>query len=153
MNTASLQQPDQETSAQPQPAELTGAVQVPHVLLALLLIVLAGLLWAGPQRIGSTTSDLLQAYLEAQQTMLEASGNLRSDGRAGFAVMLNDGVDAEQLRVAMANIEGVSFERAADLSGWAVITTVAGNRDGLDAMLKLPQSRLVVPNRGIWICH
>ena len=85
--------------------------------------------------------------------MLAATGNLTADGRAEFAVLLADGASASDLRAAMANIDDVSFAREADLSGWVVVTTTAGNRDGLDALLELPQSRLVMPNRGIWICH
>jgi hypothetical protein len=47
----------------------------------------------------------------------------------------------------------VDFAREADLAGWVVVTTEPGNRSGLDQLLALPQSRIVVPNRGLWICH
>ena len=60
---------------------------------------------------------------------------------------------AEALREAIAPMDDVRFEREADLPGWVVITTMAGNRAGLDAVIALPESRLVVPNRGLWICH
>ena len=124
-----------------------------HLSLAILLTILSALLWVGPDRVGGFTNRMLQAYLDAQQTMLEATGNLTADGRAEFAVLLRDGSSAGELRAAMAAIDDVSFAREADLEGWVVITTTAGNRAGLDALQALPQSRLVVPNRGIWICH
>jgi len=53
----------------------------------------------------------------------------------------------------MVGLQGVHFEREADLPGWVIVTTAAGNRAGLDVLGALPQVRLVVPNRGLWICH
>lgn len=51
------------------------------------------------------------------------------------------------------DIDNVEFAREADLAGWVVVTTQPGNRSGLDELLALPQTRVVVPNRGLWICH
>jgi hypothetical protein len=117
------------------------------------LAILLAVLWIGPDRVGAFANRMLQAYLDAQQTMLSATGNLNADGRAEFAVLLRDGSSAGDLRVAMSGIDDVSFSREADLSGWVIVSTTAGNREGLGALLALPQSRLVVPNRGLWICH
>ena len=124
-----------------------------HLSLAILLTILSAILWLGPDRVGTAANRMLQAYLDAQQSMLEATGNLTTDGRAEFAVLLRDGTSASELRAAMAAIDDVSFAREADLDGWVVVTTTAGNRAALEALRALPQSRLVVPNRGIWICH
>jgi hypothetical protein len=138
----------------------TSAVQThAHVLsgaqlsLGIVLAILFTVLWIGPSRVGDFANRMLQAYLDAQQSMLAASSNLTSDGRAEFAVLLSDDVSANDLRTALAGIDDVIFAREADLSGWVVVTTTAGNRDGLGAISALPQSRLVVPNRGMWICH
>ena len=122
-------------------------------VLAIVLSVLAALLWIGPDRVVTLASRMLDAYLEAQQAMLAATGNLNSDGRAEFAVLLRDGASAEELRAAMSGIDNVEFAREADLAGWVVVTTQPGNRSGLDQLLALPQTRIVVPNRGLWICH
>lgn len=138
---------DQQDPARPR--SLGGA----HLSLAIVLAILLTLLWIGPDRIGAFANRMLQAYLDAQQTMLEATGNLGADGRAEFAVLLRDGSSADDLRMAMSRIDDVSFSREADLSGWVIVSTTAGNREGLGALLALPQSRLVVPNRGLWICH
>ena len=121
--------------------------------LAILLTILLTILWIGPDRVGAFANRMLQAYLQAQQTMLEASSNRTADGRAEFAVLLSNGASAADIRTAMAGIDDVDFAREADLSGWVVVTTTPGNRSGLDALLALPQSRIVVPNRGLWICH
>ena len=121
--------------------------------LGIVSAILCAVLWIGPDRVGAFANGMLQAYLDAQQSMLEASSNLTKDGRAEFAVLLNDGASVGDLRAALATIDDVSFAREADLSGWVVVTTAAGNRDALQALSALPQSRLVVPNRGLRICH
>ena len=121
--------------------------------LGIVAAILCAIWWIGPERVGAFANGMLQAYLDAQQSMLAASGNLTKDGRAEFAVLLSDGASASDLRTALAAIDGVSFSREADLSGWVVVSTAAGNRAGLQALSALPQSRLVVPNRGLWICH
>lgn len=123
-------------------------------VLALLALALgAAVATLGPARIGAGASALFLAYVQAQGKMLSAAGNLTADGRSEFAVLLRDGASAEALRTAMASLQGVAFEREADLPGWVIVTTAAGNRAGLDALSALPQARLVVPNRGLWICH
>ena len=124
-----------------------------RIALAVLAGVLLLLTAAGPERVGGVVLGVFDAYVAAQQKMLAAAGNLTSDGRAEFAVLLAEDVSADALREAVARLDDVSFEREADLPGWVVITTAAGNRAGLDAVLALPESRLVVPNRGLWICH
>jgi hypothetical protein len=107
----------------------------------------------GPARVAASASALFQAYVDAQARMLSAAGNLTADGRSEFAVLLRDGASADALRTAMAPLSGLAFEREADLPGWVIVTTAAGNRAGLDELGALPQVRLVVPNRGLWICH
>ena len=122
-------------------------------VLGIVLSVLAALLWIGPDRVVTFAGRMFDAYLEAQQNMLAATGNLNNDGRAEFAVLLRDSASADELRAAMSGINNVDFAREADLAGWVVVTTQPGNRSGLDQLLALPQTRLVVPNRGLWICH
>lgn len=107
----------------------------------------------GPGRLGAGASTLFQAYVDAQARMLSAAGNTTADGRSEFAVLLRDGASAQALRDAMAPLQGLAFEREADLPGWVIVTTAAGNRAGLEVLGGLPQVRLVVPNRGLWICH
>jgi hypothetical protein len=107
----------------------------------------------GPGRLATGASALFQAYVDAQGKMLRAAGNLTADGRSEFAVLLRNDASADALRAAMAPLEGLAFEREADLPGWVIVTTAAGNRAGLEVLGALPQVRLVVPNRGLWICH
>ena len=123
------------------------------ILLAVALIMGLGVATTGPARVAAGASMLFQAYVDAQGRMLAAAGNLTADGRSEFAVLLRDGASADALRAAMVGLQGVHFEREADLPGWVIVTTAAGNRAGLDALIDLPQARLVVPNRGLWICH
>lgn len=125
----------------------------PAILLVVALLMGATVAALGPLRVAEGVSAAFHAYVEAQSKMLGAASNLTADGRSEFAVMLRDGATADDLRVALMSLDGVRFERAADLSGWAIVTTSPGNRGGLDALLDLPQTRLVVPNRGFWICH
>ena len=139
------------------PGDHGNATPAPGTGSRIALVVLMGvallLAVVGPDRVGGVALGVFDAYVAAQQKMLEAAGNLTSDGRAEFAVLLTEGASAEALRKAVARMDDVRFEREADLSGWVVITTMAGNRAGLDAVIALPESRLVVPNRGLWICH
>jgi hypothetical protein len=121
------------------------------VLLAVLVATAAGA--AHRETLGNWASAFLRAYLDAQQAMLEATGNTNAAGQSEFAVLLHDGASANSLREAIAGIEDVSFAREADLDGWVIIETTAGNRDGLERVMALPEARLVVPNRGLWICH
>jgi hypothetical protein len=144
--TAACASTDMRASAAP---GLSGA----QLSLGIVSVILCAVLWIGPDRVGAFANGMLQAYIDAQQSMLEASSNLTKDGRAEFAVLLGDGASAGDLRAALSTIDDVSFAREADLSGWVVVTTTAGNRDALQALSALPQSRLVVPNRGLWICH
>ena len=126
-----------------------GARRVGVALLAVGAVTV--LVWRQP--LSDLGARFLDAWLGAQQAMLAATGNLNADGRAEFAVLLRDGANAEAFRAALAGIDGVRFAREAALPGWVVIETAAGDRDGLDAVRSLPATRLVMPNRGLWICH
>lgn len=44
---------------------------------------------------------MLDAYIEAQQAMLAATGNLNNEGRAEFAVLLRNDASADDLRAAV----------------------------------------------------
>lgn len=123
------------------------------LVLGVLLALAAVLAAFGPARVGGVASDLFAAYVAAQQKMLQAAGNITADGRAEFAVLLHDPSAAAAFRDAVARLDGVTVERAADLPGWMIVTTEAGDRAGLDAVLALPEARVVMPNRGLWICH
>lgn len=122
---------------------------------ALLLVLLALLALALHQRerVAGLGAAFLGAYVDAQATMLRASGNVTEDGRSEFAVLLADGATAQSLRAELAAIPDVTFAREADLDGWVIVHTAAGNRSALNAVLALSEARVVVPNRGLWICH
>lgn len=151
------------TPASPHPAHTTdlaasgepirGEGIAAPLVLGFLLAVGILLMVAGPDRVGQVASDLFASYVAAQQKMLQASGNITADGRAEFAVLLHDTDHAAAFRDAIGLIDNVTFERMADLPGWVIVTTDAGNRKGLDALLALPEARVVMPNRGLWICH
>ncbi len=122
-------------------------------LLAVLAVLAMSVALAGPARVADMLSGFLRAYVDAQGAMLRAAGNVTADGRSEFAVLLRDGASAAALRQALASIADVDFGREADLPGWVVVSTPAGNRAGLEALRALPQARLVIPNRGLWFCH
>jgi tetrahydromethanopterin S-methyltransferase subunit E len=137
----------------PRPAARAVAFNRTAVLALLALAMGIAVAAIGPGRLAGGASALFQAYVDAQGKMLRAAGNLTADGRSEFAVLLRNDASADALRTAMAPLEGLAFEREADLPGWVIVTTAAGNRAGLDVLGALPQVRLVVPNRGLWICH
>lgn len=121
-------------------------------LLGVALAALAGTI-AAREHLATLAVDFLEAYVEAQQAMLAASGNLTASGEAEFAVLLAEGTDATSFRESLAARDDVRYARAADLPGWVIVHTPAGNRAGLDAVLAMPEVRVVMPNRGLWICH
>ena len=45
------------------------------------------------------------------------------------------------------------YERESALPGWIVVSVEAGDRDAVTALKSAEFARLVVPNRGLWICH
>jgi len=121
--------------------------------MALAATLAAGVALAWSLPLGTLATRFLDAWLSAQQVMLEASGNLNADGRAEFAVLLADGITPAAFRAALAGIPQLRYAREADLPGWVVVEAQAGDRTGLDAVRGLAEARLVVPNRGLWICH
>jgi hypothetical protein len=122
-------------------------------LLAVALLLAATLATFGPDRVASALSATFQAYVQAQARMLSAASNLSADGRSEFAVLLRNDASVPAFRQALLALDDVRFERESDLGGWVVVTAMPGNRSGLEALMAMPQTRLVVPNRGLWICH
>ena len=132
---------------------LTRTPSAGRIAVLLVLVATLALVLAERERVADLGSTFLDAYVSAQQAMLEAAGNTTPDGQSEFAVLLSEGTSVDMFRRTLEPIADVRFAREADLDGWVIIHTAAGNRAGLDAVFALPEARLVMPNRGLWICH
>ena len=93
-----------------------------------------------------------ELYAQSQLAMLEAAGNV-TDGRAEYAVLLHGATSIAALQAELDPMTAMRYERESAIPGWVVISTADGDRDALTALKSAPFARLVVPNRGLWICH
>ena len=91
-------------------------------------------------------------YVESQLAMIEAADNV-ADGRAEYAVLLDDATSIAALEVKLEPATTVRYERESVLPGWIVVSVEDGDRDAVAALKSAEFARLVVPNRGLWICH
>lgn len=91
-------------------------------------------------------------YVESQLAMLEAADNV-ADGRAEYAVLLDDATSIAALKVKLESATTARYERESVLPGWIVVSVEDGDRDAVAALQSAEFARLVVPNRGLWICH
>ena len=91
-----------------------------------------------------------ELYARSQLAMLEAAGNV-ADGRAEFAVLLDDATNLAVLKAQP--MAAMRYERESAIPGWIVISVEDGDRDAVAALKSADFARLVVPNRGLWICH
>ena len=93
-----------------------------------------------------------ELYAQSQLTMLRAAGNV-TDGRAEFAVLVDDSTSIATLRAELAPMTAIRFERESAIPGWIVVSVENGDRDAVATLKSAEFARLVVPNRGLWICH
>lgn len=93
-----------------------------------------------------------ELYAQSQLAMLEAAGNV-ADGRAEFAVLLDDATNLAVLKAQLEPMATMRYERESAIPGWIVISVEDGDRDAVAALKSADFARLVMPNRGLWICH
>ena len=93
-----------------------------------------------------------ELYAQSQLAMLEAAGNV-ADGRAEYAVLLGDTTSAAALEAELEPLAAMRYERESAIPGWIVVSVEAGDHDAVTALKSAEFARLVIPNRGLWICH
>ena len=93
-----------------------------------------------------------ELYTQSQLAMIRAAGNV-TDGRAEFAVLLDDSTSIATLTAELEPMTTMRYERESAFPGWIVISVEDGDRDAVTALKSADFARLVVPNRGLWICH
>ena len=93
-----------------------------------------------------------ELYAQSQLAMLEAADNV-ADGRAEYAVLLDDATNIAALKMKLEPTVAVRYERESAFPGWVVVSVEDGDRDAVAALRSAEFARLVVPNRGLWICH
>ena len=123
-------------------------------------LILAGLLfavaftWASGhlEKAAGLGVRLFELYAQSQLAMLRAAGHVR-DGRAEFAVLVDDSTSVAVLQAELASSAAMRYERESALPGWIVVSVEDGDREAVAALKSAAFSRVVVPNRGLWICH
>ena len=93
-----------------------------------------------------------ELYARSQLAMLEAAGNV-TDGRAEYAVLLDDATSVVALDAKLKPMTAMRYERESAIPGWIVVSVKAGDHDAVTALKSAEFARLVIPNRGLWICH
>lgn len=91
-------------------------------------------------------------YAQSQLAMIRAAGNV-TDGRAEFAVLVDDSTSIAALAAELEPMTAMRYERTSAFPGWIVISVEDGDRDAVAALKSADFARLVIPNRGLWICH
>ena len=134
-------------------ARAARAAPTATLALALVLAVSAGWITGGVTRAGDWLRSLFELYVEAQLTMLEASGNLNREGEAEYALVLREPLDEIGVRALDEAHPRARYLRRTPFGGAVVVAMTPGDRAGLEALRADPRIGAVVPNRGLWICH
>ena len=93
-----------------------------------------------------------ELYAQSQLAMLRAADNV-ANGRAEYAVLLQEGTNLAMLKAKLDPVPIMQYERESAIPGWIVVSVAEGDRDAVTALKSSDFARLVVPNRGLWICH
>ena len=121
---------------------------------------LAGLLfvvafaWAAGllDKAASLGLQFFELYAQSQLAMLEAADNV-AGGRAEYAVLLDEGMSVAVLKAKLEPMVGLRYERESAFPSWIVVSVAEGDNDAVTVLKSADFARLVVPNRGLWICH
>ena len=121
---------------------------------------LAGLLFAAAFAWASGLLDkgaslgirFFELYAQSQLAMLQAADNV-VNGRAEYAVLIEEGTNLAMLKAEIDPMSTMQYERESAVPGWIVISVADGDRDAVSVLKSSDFARLVVPNRGLWICH
>ena len=96
--------------------------------------------------------QFFEYYARSQLAMLQAADNV-ADGRAEYAVLLDRSAGIEALKADLEAMADIRYERESALPGWAVVSVADGGRGAVELLKSAASTRLVVPNRGLRICH
>ena len=157
--------PDPRAAAHRDDAADSGAAKPFRRTLCLAgLLFLVSLTWASGhlERAAALGFQLFELYAQSQLAMLRAAGNV-TDGRAEYAVLVDDSTSvavlAAELEPSAApkgrldSMGSLRYERESALPGWIVVSVEDGDREAITALKSAAFARIVVPNRGLWICH
>ena len=135
-----------DSAGKPKPARRT--LWLAGALFVVAFVWSAGLL----EKAAALGVRFFELYTQSQLAMIRAAGNV-TDGRAEFAVLVGDSTSVAALKVELEPMTTMRYERESAIPGWIVISVEDGDRDAVAALKSADFARLVVPNRGLWICH
>ena len=143
----------QDPASERDSARVAPAVRAVVLVLALGSSAAAGWAISGASDVGPWLRSLFELYVDAQLNMLEASGNLNASGEAEYAVTLTRPLDERSVRALADAHPGVRYLRRTPFESAIVVAMTPGDREALLALRADPGVGVVIPNRGLWICH
>jgi hypothetical protein len=109
------------------------------------------------QSIAKTGTLFFKYYTEAELRKLEASGLINSDGEAEYVIGLEtgpeSGIAVGMGKLFLESMEGLSDVRETAFDEWFVVTVNSNTRDNIKKIRNLSETRFVLQNRGVWLCH
>lgn len=125
--------------------------RVPYLVPALALLgLLAGFL-IGSGHLQRTAFLVFDAVAQAQYRNYLASNNLDADGRAEFLVWLDDAT--EQALDSFLSARPEWETRESSLPGWEVFSSPANAHQPKQLLQQQSFAKVVLRNRGVWLCH
>ena len=105
------------------------------------------------QAAGKGLTLFFKYYTDAELQKLEASGFINPDGNAEYVVGLYRDRLVDSGEAFLLSTEGVSEVRPTSFSDWYVITLAVGDDNPAQKLRDRDETRFVLQNRGLWICH
>jgi len=109
------------------------------------------------QSIAKTGTLFFKYYTEAELRKLEASGFINSDGEAEYVIGLEtgpeSGIEPGMGQSFLESTAGISKVRATTFDEWFVVTVDSNTREYIKNIRALTETRFVLQNRGVWLCH
>ena len=105
----------------------------------------------GSGHLQQTAYALFDAVAQAQYRNYLASNNLDAEGRAEFLVWIDDSAPRSLDGFLEARPEWEL--RDSSLPGWRVLSAPVGARQPKQLLEAQPFAKMVLRNRGVWLCH
>ena len=107
----------------------------------------------GLQAVGKTATLFFKYYTDAELKKLEAGGFINTKGNAEYVIALQSDAISSSGENFLRSQEGVESVRKTDFDDWFVVEISSEIKGLAERIRNLPQTRFVLANRGVWICH
>ena len=120
----------------------------------LVLMFTVGVTWGrwGADGISDGAVRLFQAIADAQYALYQARENVTASGKAEYAVLLSKDEGTGALERFLEKRPAWQW-RDSIVPGWIVVGVPADDRSAIMVLREQDFARVVMRNRGLWICH